>query len=98
MTKEYQDFIEKTKEFLSNDTISASDYCEYVDQFWFEHEEDLEYAQDQNEYNDENTIVSDIWGIADRYDSCDDIVKHDPYCINSLQLKELIKKRLKQIQ
>lgn len=81
-------FIDQTKFFLNGSSMTAKEYCDYVDQFWVDHEEDLEYSTDPNDRNDENTIVSRIWELADRYDECNEIVAHDPYCINEEQLRK----------
>ena len=54
----------------------------------------MEYSADPNDRNDENTIVSRIWELADRYDECSEIVAHDPYCINEEQLREGLEKIL----
>lgn len=93
----YNSFIDHTKDFLSGNSMTAKEYCNYVDQFWVDHEEDLEYSADPNDRNDENTIVSRIWELADRYDPCDEIVAHDPYCINEEQLREGLEKILNDI-
>lgn len=90
----YNSFIDHTKDFLSGNSMTAKEYCNYVDQFWVDHEEDLEYSADPNDRNDENTIVSRIWELADRYDECSEIVAHDPYCINEEQLREGLEKIL----
>lgn len=90
----YNSFIDHTKFFLNGSSMTAKEYCNYVDQFWVDHEEDLEYSADPNDRNDENTIVSRIWELADRYDPCDEIVAHDPYCINEKQLREELEKIL----
>lgn len=97
MTEQFRIFLDTTNKFLHADNFDALGYCDYVDQFWVDHEEDLEYSADPNDRNDENTIVSRIWELADRYDPCDEIVAHDPYCINAANLKKQLKEIIKSV-
>lgn len=91
MTNAFNEFLNMTNRFLYEERFDASGYCEFVDKFWFEKQDKLENSPDKPKFEDENYIVSKVWELCDRYDSCDEIVKHDSYCINSDTLKsELI--------
>ena len=98
MTEQFKLFLKTTNEYLNSDNFNAEEYCDYVEQFWMDHELDLEYDITREDYCDENTVVSKIWELADRYDLCDEIVRHDPYCINELTLKSNLKEIIGNIQ
>ena len=72
--------------FMLNPTKqSAIIFAEYVDSFWYNHE--MELYDSKIEYaHDEVNIVGTVMVLCDRFDDCDEIVKHDRYCINAEQL------------
>ena len=86
MTEAYQQFKEAVEMFINNPSKDhAKQFTEFIDVFWFQHELDLFYGSKQN-LNDEYTIVDNVMELCDRFDECDAIVEHDPYCIDAKQL------------
>jgi len=96
MTEVYIDFLSHVHDFISG-TDDADFFFEFVDDFWSQHESDLFRSEDNANLNDEQTIVSDVLELVDRYDSCNAIVEHDPYCINEETLRNMIGEMINRI-
>ena len=94
MTEHYKQFKAAVHIFIDNPSKkNAKSFAEFVDDFWCEHELDLFDALVPNT-EDELAIVDDIMMICDRFDECDEIVKHDKYCIDANQLYQEVMKRI----
>lgn len=89
MTEAFRRLINETNRFLNSLDYAPSDFFEFEDQYWVDHELDFEYgkAGDKN-CDSEHCIASDIMELMDRYDSCDAIVVTDEYCLNEKQIRQ----------
>ena len=94
MTPAYKELLSAVHSFICDPSKQkAIKFVNYVDDFWFNHEEDLYTVPDISAV-DEYTIADDIMTLCDRFDDCDEIVEHDRYCIWTDQLYDEIKKRI----
>ena len=98
MTLCYKEFLAVVHSFIDNPLKeNAILFTQFVDDFWFNHEQDLYFGSPQNFY-DEHSLVGDIMKICDRFDECDEIVKHDRYCIGTNQLYQKIIERINYLE
>lgn len=92
MTEIFLNFLNETNLFLNNSDYSNNKYCDFVDDLWCNHNEELEYSDDYDDLEDEDTLMSYAWELVDRFDECNEIVDNDPYCINGKTLRDEINK------
>lgn len=98
MTDAYMEFIRIVNNYLSNpNKETAKTFFNEINEFWGNHELDLQYGNSSRDLNDENSIVSDVFELVDRYDECDAIVATDPYCISESELRKRIIEMLPRI-
>lgn len=95
MTKAFEKLIDETNVFLDSSDYKASDFFEFEDQYWVDHELDFEYGEEGDvNCRSEHCIASDILELMDRYDSCDAIVAADDYCLNENQIRHKLSEML----
>ncbi len=97
MTDYYKQFKLAVHAFIDNPSKeNAKKFADYVDDFWCEHELQL-FDASEPKTKDELAIVDDVMMLCDRFDECDEIVKHDSYCIDANQLFTSIVSKIEQI-
>ena len=90
MTEYYSEFRDRVHAFLENPTKkNAVGFCEYMGVLWFNHELEF-YDSSTPNVLDELRIVDDVNTFCDQFDACDEIVRHDNYCIDITQLTQKI--------
>lgn len=100
MTNSFDTFINRIRSYLSvtyNDKEAIKetiDIVDYIDDFFCNHLDEVDKVENADIFKDEDTIVSNIWELSDRFEEDSTLCLFDDYCIDAIEFKSMLYRML----